>query len=149
VQPHGHTARVCILQHALEREEATAADNRSVDFFIPVPTIHAGVRVKDCGKQVVHPVSSSALGGGFRSHWPLQRGGIDWQLPQTLATPRKDRVRERGNDRRSSRLANPTWRFRTLDDVHLHNGCLIHPQHLVVIEIGLLDTAALFSVISP
>jgi hypothetical protein len=41
------------LARALEREEAAAAHNRGVDLFVPIPAIHAPVRVKNSAKQFV------------------------------------------------------------------------------------------------
>jgi hypothetical protein len=57
-QPHGYTARVCILQHALEREEVAAADK--------VPGLHLRPRRGDL-------LSQLALDGppGLPAHtWP-------------------------------------------------------------------------------
>src|SRR3974390_1756656 len=72
-----------------------------------------------------------------------QLGGIDWQLPHSLAGCSKDSIGDRGNDRRSPGLAHPARRLGTLDDMDLDRWRLIHPEHLVGIEVGLLDTAVL------
>src|ERR1700730_6891602 len=59
VQPYSHAARIRILQDALEWKEAATAHNRGVDLFVPIPAIHAPMRVKNPGKQFVHPLSPS------------------------------------------------------------------------------------------
>ena len=79
----------------------------------------------------------------FRSHRLLQRGGVDRQLSQALAGRRKDRVGDCGNDGRSPGLAHSARRLETLDDVDLDGRRLVHAQHLVGVEVGLLDTAVL------
>ena len=47
VQPHGHAARVGVLQHALEREKAAAGDDRGLDLVVPLPAIQAAMRIED------------------------------------------------------------------------------------------------------
>jgi len=47
VQPHRHAARVGVLQHALEREETDAGDDRGLDLAVPLPAIHAAIRIED------------------------------------------------------------------------------------------------------
>src|SRR5271169_6507865 len=54
-----------ILRHALEREKATAAHDRGVDLFVPIPALHAPVRVNNLGKQFIHPMSPSKRLRGF------------------------------------------------------------------------------------
>src|SRR5260370_40899917 len=73
----------------------------------------------------------------------LQQAGIDWHLAQALAGGRIDRVGDRGNDCRCPGLAHTTRRLRAFHDVDLNGGRLVHTQHLIGIEVGLLDTAAL------
>jgi hypothetical protein len=41
---------------SLEREKTT---DRGVDPFVPIPALHAPVRVNNLGKQFVHPMSPS------------------------------------------------------------------------------------------
>src|SRR4051794_38203175 len=77
----------------------------------------------------------------FRSHWLLQRSGVDRQFSQTLAGCRKDRIGHCRNDGRSPGLAHSTRRLRTLDDMDFDYGRLIHAQDLIGVEISLLDTS--------
>jgi hypothetical protein len=46
---HGHAARAWILNDPLARKETTAAHDRGIDLFVPIPAIHAPVRVNDPG----------------------------------------------------------------------------------------------------
>src|SRR6266851_3030522 len=71
-QPDGHAAWVWILQHALEREEAAAGNDRGPDLLAAIPAIHAAVRVKNSGEQFVHPASPSDFRLSIRSRWLLQ-----------------------------------------------------------------------------
>src|SRR5438477_10985715 len=75
----------------------------------------------------------------FRSHRLLQDGGVDRKLSQALASCSKDRVGHCWHDGGSPGLAHSARRLRTLDDVNLDGRRLIHAQHLVGVEIGLLD----------
>src|SRR5262245_43534243 len=79
--------------------------------------------------------------GVLRSGRLLQHGGVERQLAQALAGCREDRVGNRGNDSRGSGFAHPARRLGALEDVNLDGGRLVHAQHLVGIEVGLLDTA--------
>jgi hypothetical protein len=54
VQPSGHAARAWVLWYSLERKQAAATHNRCVNFFVPIPAIHATVGIKNSAKQFVH-----------------------------------------------------------------------------------------------
>src|SRR5215472_6776110 len=73
----------------------------------------------------------------------LQSNAIDRHLAQTLASGGKDRVGHCRDDERSSALAHSAWGGGTLNDVDFDSRGFVHPQHLVRIEVGLLDTAVL------
>jgi hypothetical protein len=47
VQPDCHLARVRILRHAFEREQAAAAYDRGFDSFVSIPAVHAAMGVDD------------------------------------------------------------------------------------------------------
>src|SRR2546423_15278203 len=79
----------------------------------------------------------------FRSRWLLQGCGIDGHLSQPLAGRGKDCISDCRNDGRSPGLTHPAWRLGALNDVNLDRGCLIDAQHLVVVEVALLNTAVL------
>ena len=72
-----------------------------------------------------------------------RRWGSIGSFRNRLPIAAKNRVGHRWNDGRSSSLAHSARRLRTLDNVTLDGRCLIHAQHLVAIEVGLLDTAGL------
>ncbi len=143
MQPHGHAPRVCILRHAFERKEAAAAHIRCLDLFIPVPAIRAA-----CASIILTSNSFiRCLRQGwtfaFCSHRLLQHAAVDGHLSQALAGCGKDRVGHCGNDDRSPGFAHSTRRLGTLDNVDLDGRRLVHAQHLISVEIGLLDTAVL------
>jgi hypothetical protein len=47
VQPYGHTARICVLQHALQGKETAATDNRGLNLVAAAPALQAAVRVEN------------------------------------------------------------------------------------------------------
>src|SRR5262249_34992801 len=66
VQPYGHAARICVLQHALQGEETAAADNRGLNLVVATPALQTAVRVENFRQQLVHGFpfqSSSAIAG--------------------------------------------------------------------------------------
>src|SRR5437773_6698201 len=67
----------------------------------------------------------------------------DRKLANALAGRRKDRVGHCRRERRGSGLAHPSRGVAAFDDVNLDRRRLVHPQHLVIVEIPLLDTTAL------
>src|SRR5262245_15993408 len=73
----------------------------------------------------------------------LQRGGVDRHLPQPFAGSGEDRISDCRNDGGSPALAHTTRRLSALNDMNLDRGRLIDAQHLVVMEIALLDAAIL------
>src|SRR5215831_1933920 len=78
-----------------------------------------------------------------RSCGLLQHGGVGGHLSQALAGCREDRVSDCRHDERGPAFAHSARRFGTLNDVDFDGRRFVHPQHLVGIEIGLLDTAVL------
>src|SRR5215475_7407804 len=73
----------------------------------------------------------------------LQRGGVDRHLSQSFASSGEDCIGDRRNDGGGPALAHTTRRLRALNDMNLDRGCLIDAQHLVIMEIALLDAAVL------
>src|SRR5262249_56332733 len=73
----------------------------------------------------------------------LQEGAGDWDLAQALAGCGKDRVGDGGHDRRGPGFAHAARRLDVLNDVDVDRRGLVHAQHLVGVEIGLLDPAVL------
>src|SRR6266849_9190717 len=65
------------------------------------------------------------------------------QLADALAGGREDRVRHGGRDRRRAWFADSTGGFLARHDVHLDLRHFAHAQHPVVVEVRLLDAAAL------
>jgi hypothetical protein len=86
----------------------------------------------------------AALREAFRSHRLLQRRGVDRQLPHALASRRKDRVGDRGDDRRGSGFAHPARRLGTLDDVDLDRRRFVYAQQKLA-----CSTRPSLSVIAP
>src|ERR1700745_43069 len=77
------------------------------------------------------------------SRWLLQRVGIDGHLAQALSRRRIDRIGDGGDDARGRGFSHAARRLRTLDDMNLDFRRLVHADHLVGVEVGLLDTAVL------
>src|SRR5579883_1977384 len=73
----------------------------------------------------------------------LQDVGIDRHPAQALSGCGKDRVGDGGHDAGGPGLAHAAGRLGALDDVNLDRRRLVHADHLVGVEIGLLDTAVL------
>src|SRR5205085_3725095 len=73
----------------------------------------------------------------------LQVRGIDRQLADALAGGGEDGTGDRGREGRQARLADTARRFRALHDVHLDLRHLIDAQHLIVVEVRLLDAPVL------
>src|SRR5262245_30496055 len=66
VQPHGHAARICILQNALQGKEAAATDNSGLNLVVTTPAFQTAVRVENFRQQLVHGFpfqSASAMAG--------------------------------------------------------------------------------------
>src|SRR5271165_6998302 len=76
-----------------------------------------------------------------RSRRLFQGVGVDRHLSQALARRCKDRVGDRGDDRRGPSFAHPARRLGTLDDMDLDRRRLADAQHLIGVEVGLLDPA--------
>ena len=47
MQPHGHAARICILQDTLQGKEAAATDNGGLNPVVATPALKAAMRVED------------------------------------------------------------------------------------------------------
>src|SRR5262249_26801297 len=73
----------------------------------------------------------------------LQHGGVDGHLSQPFAGRCKDRIGHCRNDGRSPALAHSARRLGALNDMNLDRRRLIDAQHLVSIEVALLDAAVL------
>src|SRR6266446_4012795 len=73
----------------------------------------------------------------------LELRWIDRQLAQSRSGRGKDRVGYCRSDRRGSSLAHPPRWLGAVHDVNLDRWRLVHPQHPVIVEIALLDAAAL------
>src|SRR5258706_11685119 len=76
---------------------------------------------------------------------PLLRGSLirHRKLANAFAGRGKDRVGQRRSGRRGSGLAHPSRRLAARHDVDLDRWRLVHPQHLVIVEIALLDAPPL------
>src|ERR1700693_1067719 len=73
----------------------------------------------------------------------LQYSGVDWHLAQPLASRSKDCIGDCRNDARSPALAHSARRLEAPHNVNLDGGRLIHAQHLISVEIALLNTTVL------
>src|SRR5438067_370061 len=73
----------------------------------------------------------------------ISAGTSTFQGSQALAGGRKDRVGDRGDDRRGPGLAHPSRRLAAVHDVNLDGRRLVHPEHPVIVEIALLDATVL------
>jgi hypothetical protein len=47
VQPHSHAAWICVLQNALQRKQAAAADNGGLNLVVSAPTDQTAVGVEN------------------------------------------------------------------------------------------------------
>src|SRR5262245_14459543 len=66
VQPHGHAARICILQNALQGKEAAATDNSGLNLVVTTPAFQTAMRVENFREEFVHGLpfqSASAMAG--------------------------------------------------------------------------------------
>src|SRR5882757_700282 len=63
---------------------------------------------------------------------------VDWQSTQSDSSRREERVRQGRGRRRCARFADAAWRLAALDEMNLDLGCLIDPQHAVIVEVALL-----------
>ena len=61
------------------------------------------------------------------------------QAADTLAGRREHGVRHGRTDRRHAGLAHAGRVFRRFDDMHLDDGHLVQAQHVIAVEVGLLD----------
>src|SRR5215469_121812 len=93
-----------------------------------------GARSSSCRNPSV-TCSARALG--------FERACVDRQAEDALAGGGEDRVAERRNDRRQSRLAEAGGRMVGGEEMYLNRRHLVHAQRLHAIEIGFDDTAAL------
>ena len=75
--------------------------------------------------------------------FPTPRRRSAASVPRFVSRRHKDRVGDRGDDRRGSGFANPARRLRTLDDMDLDRRRFVDAQHLVSVGVGLLDTSVL------
>src|SRR5712692_1462359 len=66
---------------------------------------------------------------------------LQWQLPDSLAGGREDRVGDRRRRDRRAWLADPAWRLGAPHQMHFDGRRLIDPHHADVMEIGLLHAA--------
>src|SRR5437870_7762407 len=104
-----------------------------------MPWIHfAGFSLKRVARVV--QMMTAIFGLAISRHGSLIRHR---KLANALARRRKDRIGQRRCGRRGSGLADPSRSLAALHDVNLDCRRLVHPQHLVVVEIALLDTTAL------
>src|SRR5215467_7319755 len=71
----------------------------------------------------------------------LQGAAVDRHLAQALAGRGEDRIGNGGNDGCGPGFAHSTRRLGALDDMDVDGGCLIDAEHLVGVEVGLLDAA--------
>src|SRR5882724_6258320 len=67
----------------------------------------------------------------------------DGQASEALAGGGEDGVARRRSDDRQARFTDAGGVFRALRDVHFDLRSLVDARHLVVVEIGLLDAAAI------
>src|SRR5262249_15461844 len=66
VQPYGHAAWICVLQDALQGEEAAATDDRGLNLVVAAPALQTTMRVEDLRQQFVYGFSfqsSRAIAG--------------------------------------------------------------------------------------
>jgi len=50
MQPHSHAARICVLQNALQRKQAAAADNGGLNRVVSAPAVQPAVGVENLGQ---------------------------------------------------------------------------------------------------
>src|SRR5712692_3582633 len=74
---------------------------------------------------------------------------LERQRAEPLARHREDRVRKRGPGHGRARLADPAGRFIVAHEVHFDRRRLTHPQHPIVVEVGLLDPPILERDLAP
>src|SRR5215475_9485666 len=86
-------------------------------------------------------ISPRRPGISFLSLYQVFR--LDRQPADTLARRAEDRVRHGGGDSGSAGLADSAGRIRARNDIRFNQRHLIHAKRFVIVEVGLLDSAAI------